>query len=68
MTTDKQIPYGSDVSAGSFECLDCGYRIDINSTESLPPCPKFDATAHSRKGWRAVSGQGDATDDPHNND
>lgn len=54
------IPYGADVSGGAFECLDCGYGLQIRSTESLPPCPNFDAT-HTRKSWKTLYGKGEST-------
>ena len=62
--TSQKIPYGSDASAGTFECVDCGERIDVQSKSSLPPCPNDDGR-HSSKAWRAISGEGDAPRDPH---
>lgn len=53
------IPYGADVSGGTFECLDCGYGLQISSTESLPPCPDFD-DSHTVKGWKALYGKGES--------
>lgn len=65
MKTTKLIPYGSDVSAGTFECADCGKRMSMQSKSSLPPCPNSDDGNHSAKAWQAVSGQGDAAEDPY---
>ncbi|MBS4762737.1 hypothetical protein [Brachyspira aalborgi] len=62
------IPYGSDVSAGKFQCLDCGYILTIQSTKSLPPCPNFDKNTHTENAWTNLSGQGDAPDDPYPNE
>ena len=64
MATNEAIPYGSDVSAGTFECLDCGERIQMRSKESLPPCSNNGDGRHESKAWAAVSGRGDAADDP----
>ena len=33
------VPYGSDVSAGTYECADCGHEYSNQSKTSLPPCP-----------------------------
>ena len=33
------VPAGSDVSAGTYTCTDCGYSLGVGSTEHLPPCP-----------------------------
>lgn len=58
-----EVPYGSDVSGGAFACADCGHGIQMKSGDSLPPCPKFDAS-HTKKAWKVLYGQGDAKDDP----
>jgi hypothetical protein len=57
-------PYGSDVSAGTYECADCGYEITTQSVKSLPPCPDFQESTHKVKGWKIRSGA-DAKDDPY---
>jgi predicted RNA-binding Zn-ribbon protein involved in translation (DUF1610 family) len=36
----EPVPAGSDVSAGTYQCTNCGNTIDVGSTQSLPPCPK----------------------------
>ncbi|SQC36284.1 Uncharacterised protein [Helicobacter fennelliae] len=63
------VPYGSDVSAGEFECADCGKKIQITSAKSLPPCPKYQIypTQHTKKCWIVLSGQGDSPNDPYPN-
>ena len=66
-STSETAPYGSDVSAGTFECADCGYVMSTQSTKSLPPCPKHNESSHSKNGWKVKSGQGDAKDDPYPN-
>src|SRR5215204_5356318 len=33
------IPTGSDVRAGTYKCTNCGYDLDVQSVDSLPPCP-----------------------------
>ncbi len=65
--TSETAPYGSDVSAGTFECADCGFDITCKSVKSLPPCPRFDESPHSKKAWKVKSGQGDAKNDPYPN-
>ena len=63
MNNTKLIPYGSDVSSGTYRCADCGFELKTESVSSLPPCPNHSKQAHSQKGWYAVTG-GDAMDDP----
>jgi predicted nucleic acid-binding Zn-ribbon protein len=33
------VPAGSQVSAGSYRCANCGHELRVRSTENLPPCP-----------------------------
>jgi len=33
------VPSGSDVSAGTYKCTNCGYELEVSSTKNLPPCP-----------------------------
>jgi Zinc-ribbon containing domain len=54
----ESIPSGSDVSAGTYRCTECGSEIKTGSVKSLPPCPQC-----SNNSWYAVSG-GDAAADP----
>jgi len=61
------IPYGSNVSAGTFKCADCGYTEGFQSVTSLPPCPKLDEMEHVKRCWYAFSGKGDAPEDPYPN-
>jgi lipopolysaccharide biosynthesis regulator YciM len=53
------VPSGSDVSAGTYRCTQCGYELDVASTKSLPPCPSCE---NGR--WDTVTG-GDAAADPY---
>jgi Zinc-ribbon containing domain len=53
----EPIPTGSDVSAGSYHCTECGYEIQVGSVKSLPPCPQC-----NNNSWDAVTG-GDAAAD-----
>ena len=55
----EPIPTGSDVSAGTYRCTECGNEITVGSVKSLPPCPRCDNNS-----WYAVTG-GDAADDPY---
>ena len=64
MVKKENVPYGSDVSAGTYECVDCGHRYSNRSKSSLPPCPNVQKSNHRLKGWRIVSGAGDAAADP----
>lgn len=52
-------PAGSDVSAGSYKCTNCGYQLQVGSTQHLPPCPSC-----SNGSWETLSG-GDSVDDPY---
>jgi len=67
MVQKKCVPYGSDVSAGTYECADCGHEYSNQSKTSLPPCPHWNKTTHSINGWNILSGQGDAPQDPYPN-
>jgi len=53
-------PVGSDVSAGSYRCTNCGYELDTSSTKHLPPCPNCAGPQQ----WEALSG-GDSANDPY---
>lgn len=53
------VPAGSDVSAGTYRCTNCGNQIDVSSTKSLPPCPSC-----GKGEWETVSG-GDSVHDPY---
>ena len=53
------VPAGSDVSAGTYRCANCGYELTVSSSQSLPPCPRC-----SRGQWNAVTG-GDSAEDPY---
>jgi predicted RNA-binding Zn-ribbon protein involved in translation (DUF1610 family) len=55
----EPIPAGSDVSAGTYRCTNCGNEMDVQSTQSLPPCPEC-----SNGEWSSQSG-GDAAGDPY---
>lgn len=61
------IPYGSDASAGTYRCDDCGHEIAKPSNTSLQPCPKRKGAelTHVQNSWTALTGQGDAEDDPY---
>ncbi|MHC8336541.1 MULTISPECIES: hypothetical protein [unclassified Pseudomonas] len=59
------VPYGSDISAGRYACADCGHEYSGSSKKSMPPCPYFEEDTHTRKGWKVLTGQGDAVIDPY---
>lgn len=65
MVKKKCVPYGSDVSAGTYECSDCGYHYSNQSKTSLPPCPNFRSTIHIKKCWIILTGRGDSYKDPY---
>jgi Zn finger protein HypA/HybF involved in hydrogenase expression len=53
------VPAGSDVSAGTYRCTNCGKEMDVGSTTHLPPCPSC-----GNGEWETVSG-GDSVNDPY---
>ena len=55
------------MSAGEFECADCGKRIKMPSRSSLPACPNYDPKTHTKKCWKVIKGQGDTPEDPYPN-
>jgi predicted RNA-binding Zn-ribbon protein involved in translation (DUF1610 family) len=55
----EPIPAGSDVSAGTYSCTECGYELSVQSTQHLPPCPEC-----SNGEWSSESG-GDSAGDPY---
>jgi len=55
------VPAGSDVSAGTYRCTNCGYELDVGSSQHLPPCPKCDNGSYD-----TLSG-GDSVNDPYPN-
>ncbi|OBU07365.1 hypothetical protein [Morganella psychrotolerans] len=59
------VPYGSDVSSGTYTCCDCGYIYSNQSKSSLPPCPNFKKSPHPKRAWDIKTGRGDAKDDPY---
>jgi predicted Zn-ribbon and HTH transcriptional regulator len=54
---------GSDVSAGTYECTNCGYELSVQSVRSLPPCPKCEGPQE----WKALTGR-DGAGDPYPSD
>jgi hypothetical protein len=53
------VPAGSDVSAGTYKCTNCGYELEVGSTKNLPPCP----SCHNGQ-YQTLSG-GDSAQDPY---
>jgi len=53
------VPAGSDVSAGTYGCTNCGNVIDVGSTKHLPPCPEC-----GNGEWQTLGG-GDSVNDPY---
>jgi Zinc-ribbon containing domain len=53
-------PVGSDVSAGTYRCTNCGFELDTGSVNSLPPCPNCEGPY----GWEPMTG-GDSREDPY---
>lgn len=37
----EPIPAGSDVSAGTYRCTNCGNEITMDSQSSIPPLPRM---------------------------
>ena len=56
----EPVPAGSDVSAGAYRCTECGYQLEVGSTDHLPPCPQC-----SNGSWHTVSRGGDSAEDPY---
>jgi len=61
------VKYGSDVSAGTYKCADCGHLYSNQSKSSLPPCPNVNDGKHVKHCWIILSGQGDSPEDPYPN-
>jgi lipopolysaccharide biosynthesis regulator YciM len=55
------VPAGSDVSAGTYMCTNCGYKLEVAPTQHLPSCPSC-----GNGEWETVSG-GDSANDPYPN-
>ena len=55
--TGEPIPTGSDVSAGTYRCTECGKEISVGSVKSLPPWPQ----CHNNS-WDALTGRDAAAD------
>ena len=47
------------MSAGTYSCTNCGNTIDVQSVQSLPPCPSC-----GNGEWSTQSG-GDSAQDPY---
>jgi Zn finger protein HypA/HybF involved in hydrogenase expression len=47
----QMVNSGSDVSAGTYRCTQCGNELAVQSTQSLPPCPEC-----QNGSWETVSG------------
>ena len=47
--------YGVPTDAASFECVDCGHRLE-HAYGRLPPCPRYRDATHSRAAWRYWGG------------
>jgi lipopolysaccharide biosynthesis regulator YciM len=59
MTMAQPVPAGSDVSSGTYKCTECGYRLQVQSIQHLPPCP----SCHNGF-WETLTG-GDSVNDPY---
>lgn len=42
------VPYGRNVSAGTYICDDCSYEYSNQSKKSLPSCPRFKLFPHTK--------------------
>ena len=49
------IPVGSDVSAGTYECTNCGNQLEVQSVQSMPPWPSCEALLLERAYRRGQS-------------
>lgn len=55
----EPVPAGSDVSSGTYVCVNCGSELQVSSTQHLPPCPSCG------KGEYTTQSGGDSKDDPY---
>jgi hypothetical protein len=55
----EPVPTERDVSAGTYQCANCGTELKLASGPSLPPCPECQETS-----FEAVT-SGDTAEDPH---
>lgn len=55
----EPVPAGSDVSAGTYGCTSCGYKLSVDSIRHLPPCPDC-----SNGRCNTITG-GDSVNDPY---
>ncbi len=53
------VPSGSDVSAGTYRCTECGYDEQVQSIKHLPPCRKCGNGL-----YETITG-GDSVQDPY---
>ena len=53
------VPAGSDVSAGTYQCTECSYELQVGSTQHIPPCPSC-----GNGKWSTLTG-GDSAKDPY---
>ena len=51
------IPASSDLASG-YECVNCGYRIDLESVQPVPTCPN----CNGPRVWEFSSGSEDDPD------
>lgn len=58
MDTMTYVPYGTDTSAGEYRCVDCGHKLALEKSSTLPPCPERDTSPHEKLGWEVLSGCG----------
>ena len=47
----EHAPVGSDVSAETYRCTNCGYELDTRGRDELPVCPD----CKSAEGWDVLS-------------
>ena len=57
----EPVSTGSDVSAGTYRCIECGEELTMQSEKSLPPCPNCNGTT-----FETVRGA-DSAQDPYPN-
>ena len=48
-------PVGSDVSAGTYRCTNCGYELSVQSVQSLPPCPECSVPTGGKRSLAAIA-------------
>lgn len=61
---EQEIAYGSYVSIGVYECADCGKRLTMGASVSIPPCPNFEESPHPKRSYKQLNTETNDPTDP----